>query len=128
MKELALLMGVLLLCGCKSSSGPLNPKLGEEFSMKVGQQVTLQDGGATLSVESVEDSRCPVDMMCVIAGSAKVSCTLSGVSFALSFYQAAVDTSLSGYDVRLTSVEPWPTAQRSPAQEDYILKFIVTKL
>ncbi len=123
-----LLLGTLLLCGCKSSSGPVSPKLGEEFSMKVGESVTLQDGGAVISVQSVEDSRCPVNLMCFWAGIARVSCKLSDIPFALSIYSEAVDTLLSGYRVELTSVDPWPTAQSTPAQEDYVVKFIVTKL
>ncbi len=127
MRTWILLLAAILLLGCKSSSGPLSAKLGQEFSMKVGQQITLEDGWDVLSVESVEDSRCPVGLMCFMAGSARVSCKLSEVPFALSIYNQAVDTLLCGYHVELTSVEPWPTIQQTPAQEDYVIKFIVTR-
>ncbi len=116
----------LFFCSCKPSSAPLSPKLGEEFSMKVGQQAAIEGGRATLVVDSVIEGRCPVDARCDAPGSADVFCRLSGVPFTLGIYIAAVDTMLSDYQVQLTSVEPWPTTLWRPAQEDYVIKFIVT--
>lgn len=127
MRIRVLIIWTFLMFGCRSSSSPVGPKLGEEFSLKVGQQITLDYGRAVLAVDSVKDSRCPLDVMCFWSGLATVWCRLSGVPFTLSIYSEAADTSLSNYSVALTSVEPWPISRHIPAQGDYVMKFIVTR-
>lgn len=59
------------------NSGEDETILGEPFTLKVGQSVTLAEAGMTLSFVSVtQDSRCPSDVTCVQAGSGTVALTV----------------------------------------------------
>jgi hypothetical protein len=48
-------------------------RLGEPFTLRVGESVAVEDAGVTVSFEKVaRDSRCPKDVTCIRAGEAVV--------------------------------------------------------
>src|SRR5438270_602256 len=52
--------------------------LNQEFEIKVGQQVLVENEGLKINFQVVaEDSRCPVNVKCVWTGNAKVVLRLS---------------------------------------------------
>ena len=57
----------------QAAGGPKEPAMDEEFTLKVGQKVTVKDTNLTVRFLAVaEDSRCPVDVTCVWAGNARL--------------------------------------------------------
>src|ERR1041384_6590460 len=49
------------------------PRLGQEFELRIGQRAVIRKTNLTLRFVTVpEDSRCPSDVTCVWAGNARV--------------------------------------------------------
>lgn len=81
-RTLLALLTVLILCACTSNSGPSLPdadfyvNAGQAFPLQVGQTagVALTTGtfGLVRFSGVSQDSRCPIDVTCVQAGSATV--------------------------------------------------------
>jgi hypothetical protein len=75
----SLALSALLLLHCACSAAPPRPGTqrtiadGENFSLSVGERVSLSGQGTLTYVALVADSRCPVDVQCVWAGSAEIS-------------------------------------------------------
>jgi hypothetical protein len=71
-----LIFFLLLFTGTASgqtSDGPKEVMPGEEFTIRVGQQVVLKDTNLTIRfLDVTEDSRCPVDVVCAWAGNARL--------------------------------------------------------
>lgn len=52
---------------------PRGVRLGESFSLRVGETATLEDARVTVTFQKVlRDSRCPKDVTCIRAGEAVV--------------------------------------------------------
>lgn len=118
-----LLASVVLISGCWTGAGitDVGADLGEPFAVRVGQAVTLDSGGITLLFAAVpEDSRCPVDVVCVWEGNAVVALTVTAggaeqdielntsPSPAVGPRQVVVD----GYVVELLQLDPSPVSDR----------------
>ena len=71
-----LFLALLLFTGAaygQAADGPKEPAMDEEFTLKVGQKVTVKDTNLTVRFVAVaEDSRCPVDVTCAWAGNARL--------------------------------------------------------
>jgi hypothetical protein len=110
------------------------PKLlGQQFTVRYGQTVALEDG-TTISFDSVtEDSRCASDTECVQAGQVAVNVTLTvaGAPQAFTVIQQGidepVDTAIGGYTIRLLEVRPEPKSTAPIVTEEYRLKVVITK-
>lgn len=72
-------------------------------------------------VELLEDSRCPVDVTCIQAGTVRVKLEINDQEVVLALEQSQ---SLSGMTVTLTQVEPIPYSNRERKLEEYV--FYVT--
>ncbi len=65
---LASFVTILLLVGC-AGNAELRSRLGEEFSLRIGQSVAITGEDLEIRfVEVSEDSRCPKDVTCVWEG------------------------------------------------------------
>ena len=70
-RSLALVL-TLSLAGCPQSSQS-DPELGQEFTLRAGQEVLLKGEGLKVRFDSVvEDGRCPPEVQCVWQGNAKI--------------------------------------------------------
>jgi hypothetical protein len=130
---LALGLGLLAACGGGRDSGDLTgPDLavqpGEAFTLEVGKTAQLE--GADLTVRLVEvanDSRCPVDVVCVWAGDAiaAIEVVTGGVERAFGLHANPGQStgpgtvSVGGYAIALEAVEPQPHADVPVSQTDY---------
>jgi hypothetical protein len=70
------------------------------------------------------DSRCPVDVVCIVAGDAIVELTVTstetfGAVLRLHTTQESQESEVAGYRVRLERLEPERRAGDSPSQADY---------
>ncbi len=110
------------------STSPVDPKLGEQFDLKLGQQATVQDEGLTIKFKTVDnDSRCPEGAECVWPGNAKVTIVVSQTDITLNTNSGPKQATYSNYTLRLITLSPYPKLNQKINPQDYIAKLIVTK-
>lgn len=82
------LIAAVVSLGCGSPSGAGAPErsasvsvaLAQEFPLRPGETAQLHGANLRLTfVEVLEDSRCPIDVVCVWAGNAKIQLHVRGV-------------------------------------------------
>lgn len=111
-------------------------RLGREFKLRSGQQVTLKREGLRIKFAAVtEDSRCPADVQCIWAGNAAVRLEISirgGGSKSLTLNtnggSSHVDENrYQGYKVKLVELGPYPRSDHQIAADKYVATLLVTK-
>lgn len=116
-------------CGDKKMEGVTTAKIGQEVSLKVGEILQL-DGSETqgFRFSSVEnDSRCPIGMSCVQAGSAnilieEIDREPKQISIPAKGSRSNTTFGINGAKVKILSLDPYPeSGAGKPQQEDYIL-------
>jgi hypothetical protein len=123
---------LLLLCaGCGgSSTRPDQTPLGKPFELRAGTSANL-DEALTITFERVSnDSRCPMDVVCIWAGDAVVSVSISQgaggwVRRELHTDPSGSETSYSMYSVKLLALSPYPRSDRQIRPEDYVARLSV---
>ena len=113
----ALRIGVLsLLLAC---STPAGPKLGDQFTLAVGQSATIADLGLWMRfIQVTQDSRCPTQVACVWAGDAAVIievAPLNGDSKEDTLHTTLEPQSipLGPAELRLVRLDPYPATPTS---------------
>ena len=126
---LILLAGLMASCG-STSVQPSTP-IDATLTIPIGQTVTIDGASLGVRFESVtEDSRCPINAMCITAGQAVVKVSVVSAhtngSAELRNTPASAKTAAVG-DVRLefTQLEPYPELGQPKA--DYRLTVRVTR-
>jgi hypothetical protein len=114
---------------CDAGPGaPSDVALGAEFALAPGESALAGDDGLRVSFESVtEDSRCPMDVICVWAGRVVVDVTAGrgeARHFALSPGDAA---DVDGLRLRLVRVEPYPSAAEPIPASAYRATIVVDR-
>ncbi len=96
-------------------------------SAKLGSTIQFADFSLTpLSVES--DSRCPVDVTCVWAGTLTVKTNfVNGAGTTTKVIEIGKPTSYGSFTITLVSSSPTPNSQSSIGQSDYRFVFSVIK-
>jgi hypothetical protein len=133
MRLLPLILALsLVAAGCEDDDSPTGPSPSTTT-------VTLAPGGQTNALgltivftQVVSDSRCPADALCGALGDAVVAVTLSlgGVGSPYELY--AVDATkrrvtFQGYQVELSTLQPYPLASRPTDPTAYRATLLVTK-
>ena len=77
MRRISALVFTLALAGCGGSTEPTPSPTGTDVILELGQAARLNGTNITVSLVSVEDSRCQPDMECVWEGNAKIALDLS---------------------------------------------------
>jgi hypothetical protein len=131
----ALLIGIAALTLSSVSANQNPTRVGEEFSVKVGQQAKLD--GADLALKFVgvtQDSRCPSNVNCVWAGNAEVSlevvhgkCTSLLTLNTHTKSPASDEEKVGGFRIKLVKLAPYPHTERKISPSDYIATFLVSK-
>ena len=129
MKQFLVTVLALLAFSCKSStSSPTGPKIGEEFNLKYGESIQVQNESLTLKFENVaDDSRCPTGASCVWAGNAKIILQVAQIDTSLNSALSPSEINYNSFNIKLLSVSPYPTIGQQIKLDDYIIKLIVTK-
>lgn len=101
--------------------------IGERIETKINQGVSAL--GATVTpLEVLEDSRCPVDVQCVWAGTVKVRATLeSGLGTAEQVFTLDQPITTEAEEVRLIQVFPLAEEGVEIADTDYTFIFQINK-
>lgn len=133
MRSLSLILALsLVAAGCGNDDSPTAPTPSTTT-------ITLAPGGQANALglivvfeRVVSDSRCPADALCVLLGDAVVALNLSlgGVGSPYELY--AVDATkrrvtYQGYQVELSTLQPYPLASRPTDPTAYRATLVVTK-
>lgn len=105
------------------------PELNKEFRIDYGQTVTLQDGSITVQFSHLlSDSRCPKGVECVWAGNAKIKILFNSKAVKLNTnFQLKSEVHISGYEIRLISLAPYPVAHKPIKKSNYVATLLVTQ-
>lgn len=107
--------------------------LSQEFEIKVGETVSIENKGLQISFRTVaEDSRCPEGMGCVWQGNAKIVLTLSQAgrrpaNINLNTTLEPKHKLYDGYDLKLVRLNPYPKKDVRIEKGDYVATLVVSK-
>lgn len=128
------LLAALFLAVTVGAVGCLGPDaaeaaLGEEFELAPNQ--SLRIAGTQLIIgfrRVVEDTRCPIDVDCVVAGAAGVELELFGGSATepIPFYSPFPSSWNDGtYRVEVLDLQPYRTAGKTISPDAYRLRLVI---
>jgi hypothetical protein len=129
-----LLLIVLPFSACsKSSTADIQAKLGQEFSLAIGQNAEIPSEKMQIKFLAVTgDSRCPSGAQCIWAGEANCSMTITldnrekTVTLTQPGGSSPALTSFEGYSLSF-NLTPYPQIGKSIEDEDYQLFLTVMK-
>jgi hypothetical protein len=107
--------------------------LGEEFSIKTGQEVVLKEEKLRIMFRSVsQDSRCPTGVVCGWAGNGEVLLEAvrknkRQVVTKLNTLLEPKEIAYKGFKIRLVALNPYPKVDEPIDQKDYEATLIVTR-
>lgn len=135
MKSLVLL-GVLCLFAIPFAAGQESeqigfPQLNSPIKLHVNESTFLESENLQITLNNIDDSRCPSDVTCVWAGEAKVQLNLAhgeqSGNFTLSTMENSKPVSFDGYLISLIKVDPYPTSIKNITPADYLATVLVSK-
>jgi len=130
-------------CTPKPSQGTPQPTapanaFGEVLTLKYGESMKVGTDNIKIYFAGLEDSRCPKEVNCMMAGKAKVKFQLVGANLNDKFEltckglcyktdgSCGSEVTSNGYTVKLINVDPYPL-KKAAAKEDCVVKFTVNK-
>ena len=122
------LVGLIWLVG-GAAAGP--PKLGEPFTLKVGETATLDDRDVSVTFVGVpRDSRCPRDVHCIVAGEAIVHIDVmvegAKARLELEIPPGGTDEAFhGGLRFAITELGPEPESGKRMEQRHYVATLVV---
>lgn len=130
----------LIIISCTDNTELISPDKPAVVVNKIIDSVTVQiNYGQEVSIEnnikikfdSVDDSRCPMDVMCIWAGDGGVGLILSnGNDQQHTFLHTALfprEINYGGYRIILKSLIPYPVSTQQIKKEDYNIDLIVKR-
>jgi len=68
----------LALCACAGAITEVSP--GQAFRLRMGESARVEGTGLVVTFRTVlEDTRCPIDVLCIVAGNGRVQLEVRGV-------------------------------------------------
>jgi hypothetical protein len=134
----SLVFVLLFLAACEKDE--ISPKPNETFVLKIGQSAEIQSTGLVIVLDSVkDDSRCPSDpkINCFWEGEVTAVISVSENSTSLGRFalrllgdgsgvQENNEVVVSDYQIRLVSVDPYPTDTDAIPMKKYEASFRVS--
>ena len=108
--------------------------LDQPFTLKVGQTASIPAGKITAKFVAVsEDSRCPKGEQCITAGNARIVLEVAVGSNAperveLNLGRGSSEAVVSGLEVTLLDLQPYPVSGRPIRPEDYLASLSLHRL
>ena len=111
------------------------PELGKPVRLALGQIARFENNAIAVRFDAVDqDSRCPSDTRCIMAGDASVVISVAtGTTrwrrnvLHTDAAKAASAVDVAGYRITLVALDPVPIATRQTRQEDYAVSINVTR-
>lgn len=127
-----------LLVACESATDPFgHPEvpavLNEPFTLAPGQTAVLAEEGLSVTfVRVLDDTRCPVDQYCVVAGDATMSVRAAQVgtvprTLTLTLWDDPLAVDYEGFSIDVQQLMPDRVSNRTIRPEDYRVRLLVTR-
>ncbi|MFY9554455.1 MAG: hypothetical protein WAV20_20560 [Blastocatellia bacterium] len=133
-KSLPILSLMLIsLAHGQGTAGSNKVELGEEFTIRNGQEVVVRGEKIRVTFRSVtQDSRCPRGVVCAWAGNGEVLIEVARknkkqVVAMLNTMLDPKEIVYRGFKIRLVGLSPYPKANQPIDPKDYEATLIVTK-
>jgi hypothetical protein len=130
---LTAILSLVLVTGASVVAAP-RPTLGKEFTVRVGQTVTISGEQLSLTFAKVtEDSRCPIGVVCIWEGNAQIAVTLSTPPNAPETILLNTNPSFPttgtylDYTVTLVDLKPYPRSTGPIPESRYRATLLVTR-
>jgi hypothetical protein len=129
---------LLIGAACQSSAEPPDPtqgivaEVGKQFELRMAQTATVEALRLKL-VAVTEDSRCPIDAVCIWQGNAKVEIDatvgIDGPTYRLALNTGVqpMEVAVSGFTVKLVNVQPAARSSVTIPQSAYSAVLLVTR-
>lgn len=112
---------------CPTGASPASNKNSITLQTVIGQEVAGLNIRIT-PLEVVEDSRCPIDVQCIQAGTVKVRATLvGGLGSASQIFTLNTPVTTESEKITLISVSPEKESKKTIASADYRFTFTIVK-
>lgn len=117
----------LALLGCPAPTAPSDVALGAEFALAPGESAVAGDDGFLVTFESVtEESRCPMDALCIVPGRVVLDVSAGRGLRRVALSPGDVAT-VESHRLRLVQVEPYPSAAQPIPSSAYRATFVVER-
>lgn len=124
------LTAVLALTACDRATTPSVP-IDQQFTMAPGDTVEVADTSLRVRFDGVvNDSRCPIDAICIQGGDAEVRLTASndGAPRMLTLHTGSMaPVTFDGFTFRLVELTPYPFSSQPFPPSDYRATLRVTR-
>jgi hypothetical protein len=123
---------IAMIAACSPVETAIVAEPGLQFSLAVGQTAVLNGNGPRITFRQVsEDSRCPIDAVCVWAGDAKIELVISrdgsDDTKVISLTAPNNETTSGDLRIRFVSLAPVPKVGDAVAQRPYVAQLIVNR-
>ena len=121
----------IVAASCATVDTAIVAKPGVEFNLAAGQTATLSGTGYRITFDRVtEDSRCPIDVVCVWAGDAKIQLTIARSTApadirVLGLTPPNSETDSNGVRIRFVSLAPAPRQSEPSGSRQYVARLVV---
>ena len=135
MYSICLIM-ILVLGSCSKEENikgeNIDFNLNDTLNIAYGNLYNNYENKLSIRIDSVWDSRCPIGVNCIWAGYVKVRFIFTSndvtTKFSLNTLTSSTnDTIISGYNIELIDLTPYPVYQIPIQQKDYRAKIKITK-
>lgn len=123
----------LLAGGCwNGPTEPSGPLLGARFSIQAGTSEVLRGEPVRIEFERIiEDSRCAIDLVCIVAGEARGAFRMAVGRAASVPFELSTDprssAEISGYRVTLVGMTPLPRSNIRIDPRQYRAELVVSR-
>jgi len=129
----AIAASIFAIAGCATVDTAVVAEPGATFSLPVGRTAVVSGHSARITFNRVtNDSRCPIDVVCVWAGDAPIELTISrdGSTETRILSMTAPNNEVVVGDVRIRFVGLTPAAKQSepPSTRAYVAQLVVTPI
>lgn len=118
------------LTGCESSTSPTVP-VDQRFTMAPGDTVDVADTSLRVRFDGVlNDSRCPIDAVCIQGGDAEVRLTASndGAPQMITLHTGSMaPVAFDGFTFTLVELTPYPFSSQPFPSSDYRATLRITR-
>jgi len=128
--QLITLIALLLFAACSSDEDNHVLSLDSYQQFRLQEEYSFPDQNLKISVEQVDDSRCPIGVICVWEGEATVYLYVRMEEvhdLVLSTVRQPKDT-IQNFEIELMDVSPYPHISQEIKQEDYRVTLKVRRL
>jgi hypothetical protein len=111
----------LMTAGCEKI------EIGEPFTCATGKAYQVEDG-LSFSIDSINDSRCPVGLLCFWTGDVSLYFNINQNNQrtdTLIYMLTRNPFTIDGYTWRILEVNPYPEAGREINPSDYRVKMVI---